>query len=85
MRAHGHANRGNANEMQMTWKMICKHANEIPALKYGGKQPRNEAKVHPMQEKVPKHGLWHPKWPTAMLNMHNMDMECKYRSKAAPK
>ncbi|KAF5933748.1 hypothetical protein HYC85_029919 [Camellia sinensis] len=77
MRAHGHANRGNAYAMQMTWKMIRKHANGISALKCGGKQPRNGAKVHPKHGKVPKYESWHPKWPTAMPNMQNWYMECK--------
>ena len=34
---------------------------------------------------VPKCDIKHPKWPTAILNMHNMDMEWKYGSKAAPR
>ena len=67
--------------MEMTYK----HANGFSAMKSGGKQPRNEAKVHPMHGMVPKHEFWHPKWPIAIPNMHNMDMECKDRSKAAPK
>ena len=29
-------------------EMACNHANGISALKFGGKQPRNEAKSHPM-------------------------------------
>ena len=33
-----------------------------------------------MQEIVPKCDIRHPKWPIAMLNMHNMDMQCKDRS-----
>ena len=64
------------NDMEMT----CKHANGISALKYGGKQPRNEAKWHEMQGNAPKCNIRHPKWPIAMLNMHNMDMQCKDRS-----
>ena len=60
MRAHGHANRGNGICNAMAWKMICKHANGISALKCGGKQPRNEAKTHPMHGIVPKHGLLAP-------------------------
>ena len=44
---------------QCKWheNMIWKHANGISALKCGGKQPRNEVKVHPMHGIVPKHDL----------------------------
>ena len=49
-----------------------------------GKQPRDEAKVYPMHGIVPKHEFWHSKWPIAIPNMHNMDMQRKYRSKALP-
>ena len=75
MRAHGHANRGNGIRNAMAWKMTCKHAKEISALKCGGKQPRNEAKVHLMHGLVPNHEFWDPKWPMAIPNMHNMDMQ----------
>ena len=80
MRAHGHANRGGAKMIWNMAKMICKHTNGISAAKYGGKQPRKEAKWHEMQGNVPKCNIRHPKWPIAMLNMHNMDMQCKDRS-----
>ena len=85
MRAHGHANRDDAKMQTMAWELICKHGNGISALKSGGKQHRNGAKVLPKHEKVPKEGLWHQEWHIARPNMHNMDMEYKYRSKAAPK
>ena len=85
MRAHGHANRGTGICNTMAWKMTCKYANGISALKCGGKQPRKEAKTHPMHGIVPKHGLWHPKWPIAISNMHNMDMQWIDSSKSAPK
>ena len=60
MRAHGHANRGNGIRNAMAWKMTCKYANGISALKYGGNQPRYEAKVRPMLGIVPSHGLLAP-------------------------
>ena len=85
MRAHGHANRGNGIRNANDMKMVCKHANGFSAMEYGVKQPRNESKVHPMHGIVPKHEFWHPKWPIAIPNMHNMDMQRKYRIKAAPR
>ena len=85
MRAHGHANRGNGICNANVEKMVCKNANGFSAMKCGGKQPRNEAKTHPMHGIVPKHEFWHPKWPIAIPNMHNMDMQWIDSSKAAPK
>ena len=72
---------------QCKWheNMIWKHVNGFSATKCGGKQPRNAAKTHPMHGIVPKHEFWDPKWPIAIPNMHNMDMQWKYRSKAIPR
>ena len=65
----------------MLWHgMESNHSNRISAIKYGGKQSRNEAKWHQMHEIVAKCDIRYPEWPIAMLNMHNMDMQCKDRS-----
>ena len=85
MRAHGHANRGNGRKAWNGMEMICKHANEFPALTNDAKQSRKVGKWHQMHGMVPKCDIKHPKWPTAILNMRNWNMKWKSVARQPPK